>query len=144
MATYLLLLLQINTKAITPTHPLLERVGVIRAFGALVGFSFPEEPFLDLYAEMSQDLPGNADTPLRTEQETLIFLVKKKKQQPQHPLVWLPSQYVFSHIFKQCERASVSGGGRQSHNNPTSGKPERRRSSFHSSFEEEDERMNVG
>lgn len=78
MATYLLLLLQINTKAITPTHPLLERVGVIRAFGALVGFSFPEEPFLDLYAEMSQDLPGNADTPLRTEQETLIFLVKKK------------------------------------------------------------------
>lgn len=143
MATYLLLLLQINTKAITPTHPLLERVGVIRASVALVGFAFPEEPFLDLYAEVSQDLSGNADTPLRTEQDTFIFLVKKT-QNLQHPLVQLPSQYVFSHIFKQCGRASVSGGGRQSHNNPTSGKPERRKSSFHSGFEEEDERMNVG
>lgn len=58
MATYFLLLPQINTETISPTHPSLQRVI------ALTGFSFPEKPL--------QDLSGNTDTPLLMEEETFI------------------------------------------------------------------------
>lgn len=83
MATYFLLLLQINTETTSPM--------------ALMGFPFPEKLF--------QDFSGNIDTPLLMEEETFILLTKY----PQHLLVQLPFLYVLPHIVKQCERASVSG-----------------------------------